>query len=52
MEDWGVEGPAVGSFADWEEGDEFTGEPDNAVVVIVSMESLTVFVRVSVVFQL
>lgn len=36
MEDWGVEGPAVGSFLGGEEGDEFAGEPDYAVGLVVS----------------
>jgi hypothetical protein len=31
VEDWGVEGAAVGRFLGWEEGDEFAVEPDYAV---------------------
>lgn len=46
VEDWGVEGAAVGGFADWEEGDEFAGEPDYAAVGMVSGELLRVLTSV------
>lgn len=40
MEDWGVEGAAVGGFLGGEEGDEFAGEPDYAVGLVVSEKFL------------
>jgi hypothetical protein len=42
VENWGVEGPAVGGFLSWEEGDEFAIEPNYAVGVVVSMRVLAV----------
>jgi hypothetical protein len=45
VEDWGVEGPAVDGFLGGEEGDEFAGEPDYALDVVVSEELLVIFVR-------
>jgi hypothetical protein len=38
VEDWGVEGAAVGCFEGSEEGDEFAVEPDDAVDTVVSTE--------------
>ena len=43
MEDWGVDGAAVGCFGGGEEGDEFAIEPDYAVDVVVSMNLVTMF---------